>query len=409
MTRLAAAQPGQAGFDPTRLARLDAFLRRLTEDGLIPGWSLAIAREGTLSHASTGGYRDIEARLPVEDDTLFRIYSMTKPVTAVAAMLLCERGQLELSDPVARFIPSFDSLRVYSGGPDRRPETEAAARPVTVWHLLTHTAGLTYGFHRVHPVDTLYRQAGYDIEAPADCSLAEACDTWARLPLLFQPGTEWNYSVGTDVLGRVIEVISGESLGDFCAREIFAPLGMADTAFAVPDRDLRRLAQLYVISPSGGLTPAGELAAAAAKASRGHFGGGGLVSSITDYLRFTGMLLNGGALDGVRLLAPGTVAFMVRNHLPGNTDLASFGRPMNTEAPLAGVGQGLGVSVLLDPVQVGYPASAGEFGWGGAASTVFWGDPALRLAVVFMTQALPSAELPIRGKLHQLVHQAVAG
>ena len=236
MTGLAAAEPDRARFDPARLARLDGFLQRLAEDGRIPGWSLAVARYGTLAHASTGGFRDVEAGLPAEDDTLFRIYSMTKPVTAVAAMLLCESGDLELSDPVARFIPSFAGLRVYSGGSDLRLATEAAVRPVTVWQLLTHTSGLTYGFHRVHPVDALYRQAGHEIEAPPGCSLAEACDTWAGFPLLFQPGAEWNYSVGTDVLGRVVEVISGESLGAFCARQIFEPLGMPDTAFTVPGR-----------------------------------------------------------------------------------------------------------------------------------------------------------------------------
>jgi CubicO group peptidase (beta-lactamase class C family) len=407
MTGLAAADPVRSGFDPARLARLDGFLDRLTEDGRIPGWSLAIARHGTLVHASTGGYRDIEAGLPVEAGTLFRIYSMTKPVTAVAALLLCERGDLELSDPVARFIPSFASLRVYAGGPDQRPVTEPAIRLVTVRHLLTHTAGLTYGFHRVHPVDALYRQAGHDIEAPPGCSLAEACDTWAGLPLLFQPGSEWNYSVGADVLGRVVEVVAGQSLGEFCAGQIFTPLGMPDTAFTVPAADLPRLAGLYAISPSGGLIPADELAATVTKADRDHFGGGGLVSSTADYLRFAVMLLNGGILDGVRVLAPSTAGFMARNHLPGGADLASFGRPVNAESPLTGVGQGLGVSVLLDPVLAGYPASAGEFGWGGAASTVFWADPALDLAVVFMTQALPSAALPIRGKLHQIVHQAV--
>jgi CubicO group peptidase (beta-lactamase class C family) len=240
MTGLAATDPVQSGFDPARLARLDGFLDRLTEDGRIPGWSLAIARHRTLVHTSTGGYRDLEAGLPVEAGTLFRIYSMTKPVTAVAALLLCERGDLELSDPVARFIPSFASLRVYAGGPDQRPVTEPAIRLVTVRHLLTHTAGLTYGFHRAHPVDALYRQAGHDIEAPPGCSLAEACDTWAGLPLLFQPGSEWNYSVGTDVLGRVVEVVAGQSLGEFCAGQIFTPLGMPDTTFTVPAADLPR-------------------------------------------------------------------------------------------------------------------------------------------------------------------------
>ena len=404
-----AADPDRAGFDPQRLVRLDGFLRQLTSAGKIPGWSLAVSRGSVLAHLSTGGCRDLAAGLPVEPGTLFRIYSMTKPVTAVAAMILYERGDIELSDPVARFIPSFGRMRVFAGGPGLRPVTEPALRPVTLWHLLTHTAGLTYGFHRAHPVDALYRQAGHEIEAPPGCSLAQACDTWAGLPLLFQPGTEWNYSVATDVLGRVVEVVSGLSLGDFCAAQIFDPLGMPDTGFTVPDRDLLRLAQLYLVTPPGGLVPDEGLAATVTKADRGHFGGGGLVSTTADYLRFAAMLLNRGALDGVRILGPLTTGFMVRNQLPGGADLESFGRPMNAESPLAGVGQGLGMSVVLDPVRAGYLTSAGEFGWGGAASTVFWADPVLDLAVVFMTQALPVAALPIRSKLHQLVHQAIVG
>ena len=413
MTELAAepggADPERAGFDPQRLARLDGFLRQLTSAGRIPGWSLGVVRGPVLAHLSTGGCRDLAAGLPVEPDTLFRIYSMTKPVTAVAAMILYERGDIELSDPVARFIPSFGHMQVFIGGSDLRLVTEPAVRPVTLWHLLTHTAGLTYGFHRAHPVDALYRQAGHEIEAPPGCSLAQACDTWAGLPLLFQPGTEWNYSVATDVLGRIVEVVSGQSLGDFCAAQIFGPLGMPDTAFTVPHRDLPRLAELYLATPSGGLVPAKELAATAARADRGHFGGGGLVSTTSDYLRFAAMLLNRGALGDVRILGPLTTSFMVRNQLPDGADLESFGRPMNAESPLAGVGQGLGMSVVLDPVRAGYLTSAGEFGWGGAASTVFWADPVLDLAVVLMTQALPAAALPIRNKLHQLVQQAIVG
>ena len=356
---------------------------------------------------SVGGCRDLVAGLPVEADTLFRVYSMTKPVTAVAAMVLYERGDIELSDPLAQFIPSFSDMRVFTSGSDVRPVTEPAARQITLWHLLTHTAGLTYGFHRAHPVDALYRQAGHEIEAPPGCSLSQACETWARLPLLFHPGAEWNYSVATDVLGRVVEIVSGQSLGDFCAEQIFRPLGMPDTAFTVPDSDFRRLARLYLVTPSGGLAPDEGLAATVTKPDRGHFGGGGLVSTTADYLRFAAMLMKRGALDGVRILGPRTVDFMFRNHLPGGADLESFGRPMNAESPLAGVGQGLGVSVVLDPVRAGYLSSAGEVGWGGAASTVFWVDPALDLLVVFMTQALPSAALPIRNKLHQLVHQAI--
>jgi CubicO group peptidase (beta-lactamase class C family) len=208
------------------------------------------------------------------------------------------------------------------------------------------------------------------------------------------------------VLGHVVEIVSGQSLGDFCTDQIFGPLGMPDTTFIVPQRDRPRLAQLYRITAAG-LTSDDALAATVTQAGRGHFGGGGLVSTTGDYLRFAGMLLSQGTSGGARILSPQTVRFMLRNHLPGDQDLRSYGRPMNAESPLGGVGQGLGVSVVLDPVRAGYLTSAGEAGWGGAASTVFWADPAQDLVVVFMTQALPSAGLPIRGKLHQLVHQAI--
>jgi CubicO group peptidase (beta-lactamase class C family) len=397
----------RAGLDPRGLARLDGFLGRLTSRGRIPGWSIAVQRRSVLAHLSAGGCRDMAAGRPAGPDTLFRIYSMTKPVTAVAALVLYERGDIKLSDPVAWYIPAFGSVRVFAGGPARRPVTEPAARPVTLWHLLTHTAGLTYGFHQAHPVDALYRQAGHDIEAPPGCSLAQACETWASLPLLFQPGTEWNYSVATDVLGRVVEVVSGQPLGVFCAAHIFRPLEMTDTAFTVAGPQLARLARLYRITPDGGLTADDRLGATVTRPGRGHFGGGGLASTVTDYLRFAAMLLNRGCLGGVRILGSRTATLMLRNHLPGGHDLGSFGRPMNTGTPLHGIGQGLGVAVVLDPARAGYPASPGEAGWGGVASTVFWVDPVQDLIVVFMTQALPSAALPIRDRLHQLVHQAI--
>jgi CubicO group peptidase (beta-lactamase class C family) len=409
MSQLTSGADAQlAGLDPARLRELDDFLDRLTDDGRIPGWSIRVSRRSVIGHAATGGYRDTEAALPVEADTIFRIYSMTKPVTAAAALLLCEQGAIDLSDPVAAFIPAFGDARVFAGGTEAAPLTEPAARPITVWHLLTHTAGLTYGFHRAHPVDAIYRRAGHEIEAPPGCSLAAACETWARIPLLFHPGSEWNYSVATDILGRVVEVVSGKPLGEFCAERIFAPLGMGDASFTVPAADRGRLAQLYAFTPSGGLAPAPALAQTVTAPGRGHFGGGGLASTADDYLRFAAMLGNRGALDGVRVLGQPTVDLMVRNHLPGGVDLRSFGRPMNAESPLSGVGQGLGLSVLLDPALAGYPGTPGEFGWGGAASTVFWADPARDLVVVFMTQALPASALPIRGKLHQLVTRALA-
>lgn len=398
--------PTTLGLDTKRLRRLDDFLHATMAAGRIPGWVLALSRRGRLAHTSSGGWADVEAGRPVKADTLFRIYSMTKPVTAVAAMILYERGAFELSDPVARFIPSFGEMRVFLGGSDVRSVTEPATRPITLWHLLTHTAGLTYGFHRAHPVDALYRQAGHDIEAPGG-TLAESCETWAGLPLLFQPGTEWNYSVATDVVGRMVEVVSGQSLGEFCHEHIFEPLGMVDTAFTVAGADTARLARLYLATPSGGLEPGDAQRATVLQPDRAHYGGGGLVSSAPDYLRFATMLLQRGALEDTRILGPRTVDLMTCNHLPGGVDLQAFGRPMNAGSPLVGVGQGLGVSVVLDPIRAAYASSAGEVSWGGAASTVFWVDSALELVVVFMTQVLPAAALPIRNMLHQLVHQAV--
>ncbi len=401
-------QPAEVGLDETRLGRLAGFLADRVSAGAIPGWSLAIGRRGALAHVSSWGHRDLERSLPIQDDTLFRIYSMTKPVTAVAAMMLHERGEFQLDDPVSAYIPSFEQVRVFDRLlPDGDLVTVPADRPVTIRHLLTHTAGLTYGFHHSHPVDSMYRDAGHELEAPSGLSLADACDVWAGLPLLFQPGSEWNYSVGTDVLGRVVEVMTGQCLGAFLHQEVFEPLGMSDTAFRVQESDRGRLAALYVADPTAGLVRNDTIGGAVLRADRAHFGGGGLVSTTHDYYRFATMLANGGVLDSERLLSPRTVDLMTANHLPGGADLEQFGRPMKTESPTAGVGQGLGVSVVLDPIRSRVPSGVGEFGWGGAASTVFWVDPELEMVVVFMTQVLPSVALPIRGLLHQLVGQAV--
>src|SRR5947207_775264 len=236
------ADPAEAGFDSERLARIDRHFARYVDDGRLPGWLVTVSRHGRLVYVSRYGRRDIEAGLPVETGTLWRIYSMTKPVTSVAAMMLHEEGAFELTDPVSAFIPSFAGVRVYAGGPELRPVTVPATEPVRIWHLLTHTAGLTYGFHRCHPVDAIYRNAGFEWASPPGVDLAQACDIWAGLPLLFQPGSEWSYSAATDVLGRVIEVVSGQDLGEFLAARILRPLGMSDTSFSVGDADAGRLA-----------------------------------------------------------------------------------------------------------------------------------------------------------------------
>jgi CubicO group peptidase (beta-lactamase class C family) len=399
------ADPSELGFDAERLARLDSFLHRFIDSGALPGYQLVVARRGQVVHASTGGQRDLRRGLRVEPDTLFRIYSMTKPITSVAAMMLYEQGEFELSDPVAKFIPAFADMRVYAGGGDQAPLTVPATEPIRMVHLLTHTSGLTYGFFRQHPVDALYRAAGFDRPAQGIKDLADVCERIAGLPLLFQPGSEWAYSMATDVVGRVVEVISGQSLAEYFAQRIFAPLGMTDTAFGVQGLDESRVMTLYASTPQGCL-PLDEIAEGTDHPQY-YSGGGGLISSAADYNRFTSMLLGGGELGGVRLLSNRTLAFMASNHLPGGADMASYGRSVYSESGFRGNGFGLGFSVVLDPVTNGQPDSPGAFGWGGAASTVFWVDPVEQLTAAFYTQVMPSSSVPVRGALRQLVYQAL--
>jgi CubicO group peptidase (beta-lactamase class C family) len=400
--------PGEEGFDAGRLARIDRHFARYVEDGRLPGWLVLVSRHGRVVHLATCGRRDLEAGLPVELGTRFRVYSMTKPVTAVAAMQLYEEGAFALKDPVERFIPSFADLRVYRDGPASDPRTEPASGQVRLWHLFTHTAGLTYGFHHAHPVDELYRAAGFEWVTPEGRDLAGCCDAWAGLPLLFEPGSEWNYSVASDVLGRVVEVVSGQPLDRFLDERIFGPLGMDDTGFWVEGPEAAgELAALYVPGPGGGLVRDDELGGRALRRPAAPSGGGGLVSTAADYHRFTQAVLRGGELDGVRLLGSRTLAYMARNHLPGGVDLEAIGRRLFSETTFDGVGYGLGFSVLLDPVANKVLSSAGELAWGGAASTFFWVDPAEQLTAVFMTQLLPSTTYPIRSELRQLVYQAL--
>jgi CubicO group peptidase (beta-lactamase class C family) len=277
-----------------------------------------------------------------------------------------------------------------------------------MWHLLTHTSGLTYGFHHSHAVDALYRKAGFEWGSPPGLDLAGACDAYAGLPLLFQPGAEWNYSVSTDVLGRVVEVITGRPLDEVFADRIFEPLGMAHTGFVAAADDMDDLAGLYTRDPATGrATRLESMDGIGRRPPSVLAGGGGLVSTAADYHRFAQMLLRGGELDGVRLLGPRTVAMMTSNHLPGDADLDTFGRPLFAETPFYGVGFGLGFSVVLDPVPSHHGSSVGEFGWGGAASTAFWVDPKERMTALFLTQLLPSSTYPVRSQLHQMVRQAI--
>jgi CubicO group peptidase (beta-lactamase class C family) len=408
----AEVDPAEVGLDGDRLRRIDDNFARYVDDGRLPGYLVTVSRHGKLAHVSAYGQRDREEGLPVESDTLWRIFSMTKPITSVAAMMLYEEGALQLTDPVSTFIPSFADLRVYTGGSDQNPLTVPATEPMRIWHLLTHTSGLTYGFHRVHTVDAIYRAAGFDGAGGASGrDLAQICDVWATLPLLFQPGAEWNYGVSTDVLGRVVEVASGQTLDAFFADRILGPLGMTDTTWWVEDEQAPRLAALYGVGPRRSLARLGAPWDNARVKPAMLGGGGGLVSTAADYHRFTQMLLDrpdspAGQLDGARLLSPRTVRYMGRNHLPGGQDIATFGRALYAESPMHGSGFGLGFAVVTDPAAVKVDCSPGELSWGGAASTAFWVDQAEELTVSFFTQLIPSNALPLRPQLRQLVYQS---
>jgi len=401
------ATPAEVGLDPSRLARIDAHFQRYVDDGRLNGWQLAIARHGRVAHTATYGHADAARSKPFADDTIVRLYSMTKPLTSVAAMMLVERGLLALKDPVARYIPAFGDSQVFTGGSADAPQLVPQDRPMLVWHLLTHTAGLTYGFQQQDEVDAMYRRAGFEWGYPEGMDLEQCCEAWASLPLLFQPGAEWNYSVATDVLGRVVEVVSGRTLEEFFTEEILGPLAMEDTFFTLPDDRRERLADLFIPDPSTGGAVLAPAMLAKSDRPRVFSGGGGLFGTAEDYLRFCQMVLNGGELDGARLLGRHTVGYMARNHLPGDVDLEVYGRPLFSETTYDGVGFGLGFSVVIDAAANKVPCSEGEIAWGGAASTAFWIDPAESLSVVFLTQLLPSSTHPIRPELKQLVYQSI--
>ncbi|GAA1787331.1 beta-lactamase family protein [Planosporangium flavigriseum] len=400
--------PAEVGFDPARLTRIDQHFARYVDEGLLAGWQIVVTRRGQVAHASTYGNRDREAGLPVEADTLWRIYSMTKPITSVAAMMLWEEGAFELTDEVSRWIPAFADVRVYDKGSAQRPFTVPTTEPIRIWHLLTHTAGLTYGFMYTHVADALYRAAGYEWSTPPGVDLAQACERWASLPLLFQPGSRWGYSVATDVLGRLVEVVSGQSLDEFVADRILSPLKMSDTRWWVDAADADRLAALYLPDPATGRAVREDRLSAGARRRPTIFsGGGGLISTAADYHRFTQMLLRGGELDGARVLGSRTVRLMTANHLPGGLDLGQLSTGGFAESTFDGVGFGLGFGIVLDPVPGRTHASRGEYFWGGAASTAFWVDPEEELTAMLFTQLLPSSTHPIRPQLRQLVYSAL--
>jgi CubicO group peptidase (beta-lactamase class C family) len=398
------------------LDRIEGHLKqRYIDAGRFPGTQLMVYRRGKIVHSRSQGFADVERKAPVKDDTIFRIYSMTKPITSVAFMMLVEEGRVALDEPVHKYIPEWKNLGVFVAGSSPAYLTKPPSRPMQIVDLLRHTSGLTYGFQQRSNVD-----AGYREKKIAEAgTLQSMIDDLARMPLEFSPGEAWNYSVSTDVIGYLLGKISGKPLEQFLKERIFNPLGMNDTDFFVSADKAHRFAACYSADPQGGMTfhateRKGTLTLQD-DPTRSSFlsppsfisGGGGLCSTSADYLTFCRALLNGGELGGVRLIGPKTLALMTSNHLPGGRDLPAMSRSLFSEATYNGMGFGLGFSVTMSPAQTLIPGSAGEYSWGGAATTSFWIDPAEELIAIFMTQVLPSSAYPIRRELRTMVYSAI--
>jgi len=401
------ARPEEVGLSSARLARIEEHLeRRYLADKKIAGALTLVQRRGRIAYLKAQGLADRERGVPMRDDTIFRIYSMSKPVTSVALMTLYERGAFQLEDPVHRFIPAWRDLRVFDGGNHPTFATRPCERAMSVRDLFTHMSGLTYGFMERTNVDRAYRRLGI---GERDKSLDEMIATLAKLPLEFSPGTRWNYSVSTDVLGHLIERISGKRLDVFLREEIFEPLGMVDTAFFVPAEKLDRFSTNYTRMPDKSLRVEDDrMKSIFAEPPAFLSGGGGLVSTARDYARFCQMLLNGGALGGARILGRKTIELMSMNHLPEGRDITRMNvGGQFSQIAYDGVGFGLGFSVTMDLAKAQTIGSAGEYAWGGAASTAFWVDPKEDLAVIFMVQLMPSGTFNFRGQLKSIVYPAI--
>ncbi len=385
---------------------LDEHMQRYIDAGKVAGTLTLVYHRGAVVHFSPLGLADVERNRPMAEDTIFRIYSMSKPLTSIALMQLYERGLMQLDDPVHRYIPEWKDLRVYQSGNHPNFLTQRTERAMTVRDLLSHQSGLTYGFMERTNVDAAYRKLGVGGSASSG-TLRGMIETLAELPLEFSPGTAWNYSVSTDVCGYLVETISGERFDDYLQEHIFGPLGMRDTGFWVRSDQADRFAANYS-AVKGGIKLLDDPATSTYLTPPTFLsGGGGLVSTAGDYLRFCQALLGGGTLDGVRIIGRKTLQLMTSNHLPGGADLSVHARGSFSETPYHGVGFGLGFSVALDPVKGQISGTPGEFAWGGAASTAFWIDPREDLAVVFMTQLMPSATYNFRRELKAIVYGAI--
>ncbi len=403
------------GMSRERLQRVERFINDdYVATGKLPGALTQVWRRGERVLNAVQGWADRERQVPLAEDSIFRIYSMTKPITSVAFMMLVEECKVALDDPVSKFIPGWENLGVHVGGFMGGFQTRPTTRPMRMVDLLRHTSGLTYGFHQNTNVDAAYRQlklGGADLNGTLD----EMIEKLAGLPLEFSPGEAWNYSVSTDVLGYLVGKISGMPFETFLKERILDPLGMVDTAFYVPEDKASRFCACYAVGSLGSTAVSDQpvlqddpRTSVYLKPPSLVSGGGGLVSTAADYLRFARMLLQGGELDGVRLLGPKTLALMTANHLPGGVDISTLSpRSMFSEAAYDGVGFGLGFATTISQAATLIPGSTGDFFWGGAAGTFFWVDPKEDLIGLFFTQVLPSSAYPVRRQLRTLVYSAM--
>jgi CubicO group peptidase (beta-lactamase class C family) len=390
-------EPEDAGFAGQRLAQIKPKMQAYIDEQKLAGISTLLARGGKVVHFGHVGMADIDAGTTISAETIFRIYSMTKPITSVAALMLFEEGRFQLSDPVAAYLPAFNECRVL----EPNGSLVAPARPMTIRDLFTHTAGLSYGFDQNFHIDRLYQQQVWGaIHANPDLTLAAWIETIAQQPLAYHPGTQYRYSVATDVLGYLVEVVAGMGFADFLHQRIFEPLGMVDTFFSVPADKLDRFAANYGPQEGGGLKVVdAPRESRYARPTQRPSGGGGLLSTTPDYLRFAQMLLNGGVLDGARLLGRKTVELMTTNHLPDGIFVDND--------PKRGLGFGLGVRVLLDLGKSQMLGSLGNYGWSGAANTNFWIDPKENLLGISMVQFMPSGTYPVTADFCTLAYQAL--
>ncbi|HEY2358766.1 MAG TPA: serine hydrolase domain-containing protein [Phenylobacterium sp.] len=406
------AQSQWTGLDAQRLERIGEHLERnYLSNGKITGCQVGVARHGHLAYFKSFGLMDRERGKPTTDDTIYRIYSMTKPITSVALMTLYEQGYFQLNDPVSRYVPSWKNHRVWVSGDGADMKTEAPSRPVSFRDVLSHTAGFTYGgglpgVGIQHPIDKIYRELKVRSVGGAD-TMQQFLDKLGQVPLRYQPGSAWMYSLATDVCGALVEVISGVPFAKYLQDNIFGPLGMKDTSFFVAPDKIDRFAANYQREPDKTLKLIDDPATSDfAKDPGFKSGGGGLTGTTADYLRFCEMLRRGGELDGARILGPRTIEVMHMNHLPGGKDLTQLAIGGFSETANEGVGFGLGFASTMGQVQTG-TLGAGDYYWGGAASTIFWVDPKEDLSVVFMTQLMPSGTFNFRGQLKSIIYASI--